>query len=362
MKRRSNLIVCFIFVLLALLAAPGGEVRALELTPALKAVIEAAKTEGSLNLSYPQSVVGGTSGVRQIETQMNATFGTNIRINFAPAQSLERQAQQLILEHSAGQKAHTDAYIARPSSLMQPVERSVFAEIDWHALLPDRIRPQFVESQGRLLRLGVTFPVIVYNTQRAPMVPKTLEDMLRPEWKGKFAAQVVAAGFEILAADGVWGREKTLGFVRRLSEQAGGLIRCGAEVERVAPGEYAALAMDCIAGNTISWQERGAPVDYVIPGDAAELHYYYLTIPKTASYPNAAKLFAVFMLTEPGQKLNWDTWKIDLDGLPGSKMETQILKLKSQGTMFTEVTMDWWLKHPEVPEVLPQLIKILAKN
>ena len=26
MKRRSNLIVCFIFVLLALLAAPGGEV------------------------------------------------------------------------------------------------------------------------------------------------------------------------------------------------------------------------------------------------------------------------------------------------------------------------------------------------
>ena len=150
--------------------------------------------------------------------------------------------------------------------------------------------------------------------------------------------------------------------MRRLSEQVGGLSRCGAEVERVATGEYAALAMDCIGGNTISWQERGAPLDYVIPRDAAQLDYYYMTIPKNASYPNAAKLFAVFMLTEEGQKLNWDTWKIDLDGLPGSKMGAQIQKLKNEGTTFTEVTMDWWVKHPEVPEFLPQLIKLLEKK
>jgi len=112
--------------------------------------------------------------------------------------------------------------------------------------------------------------------------------MLGPGWKAKFAIQVFAAGFEILAAIGVWGHDRTFDFVRRLSENAGGLIRCGAEVERVATDEYAALAMDCISGNTITWQARGAPVKEVIPRDAAEMHYYYLRVPMNATYPSFA--------------------------------------------------------------------------
>jgi iron(III) transport system substrate-binding protein len=193
-------------------------------------------------------------------------------------------------------------------------------------------------------------------------VPKTLADMLRPEWKGKFATTPYVAGFDILAANGVWGEQRTIDFMRQLSANVGGLARCGAEVERVATGEFAALAMDCIAGNTITWQERGAPLDFVIPSDGAEMHYYYVAIPKNAANPNAAKLFTTFLLTEAGQKLNWDTWKIDLDGLPGSKMGAIIARLKGQDTKFTEVTMTWWLKHPEVAGMQGQLIKILQKK
>jgi ABC-type Fe3+ transport system substrate-binding protein len=150
--------------------------------------------------------------------------------------------------------------------------------------------------------------------------------------------------------------------MRRLSAQVGGIIRCGAEVERVATGEYAALAMDCIAGNTITWQERGAPVDYVIPRDAAQLHYYYVGVPKNAVNPSAGKLFSIFMLTEVGQRLNWETWKIDLDGLSGSRMEAMVAKLRDQGIVFTEVTMDWWLTHPEIPELERELMKTLEKK
>jgi ABC-type Fe3+ transport system substrate-binding protein len=227
-------------------------------------------------------------------------------------------------------------------------------------MLPDRIQPKFSEAQGTVLRLGVTFPVIVYNTQIAPMVPKTLEDMMRPEWKGKFATHRFLSGLDVLAANELWGPEKATNFIRRWSEQIGGLIQCGAEVERIASGEYAAMAMDCIGGNTVTWQQRGAPVDFVIPSDAAEKQYYYMAVPKNAAYPNAARLFAVFMLTDVGQKLNWDTWKVDLDGLPDSKMGAEIAKNRDKGTTFTEVTIDWWRRHPEVAEAQDRFVKILG--
>jgi iron(III) transport system substrate-binding protein len=339
-----------------------GSASRAESSESLKEIIEAAGKEGTLNVSYPQSVIGGSSAVRQIESQMNAMFGTNIRINYVPAVSIVRQSQQLILEYSAGQKANTDLYIAPASSLAAPLQRGVFTAVDWHNLLPDRIKPAFVEADGRLLRFGVTFPVIVYNTQSAPFVPATLEDMLRPEWKGKFATHRFVAGFEVLGAKELWGSDRIVSFMQRWSDQIGGLIQCGAEVERIASGEYAALAMDCIGGNTISWQQRGAPVDFVIPRDAAELHYYYLALPNNATFPNAAKLLALFMLSEAGQKLNWDTWKVDLDGLPGSRVGAEIAKIRAQGTKFVEVTIDWWLKHPEVADLQDRLGKIVQRK
>jgi hypothetical protein len=38
-----------------------------------------------------------------------------------------------------------------------------------------------------------------------------------------------------------------------------------------------------------------------------------------------------------------------------------VSRLKSQGTTFTEVNMDWWLKHPEVPGLQAELAKIVGR-
>ncbi len=40
------------------------------------------------------------------------------------------------------------------------------------------------------------------------------------------------------------GDRKTIDYVRALSKQIAGVMRCG-ETERVATGEYLALVMDC---------------------------------------------------------------------------------------------------------------------
>ena len=41
------------------------------------------------------------------------------------------------------------------------------------------------------------------------MKPTTLADFLRPEWKGKIASTPYSAGFDVLYAADVWGKERT---------------------------------------------------------------------------------------------------------------------------------------------------------
>src|SRR4029077_18667074 len=112
-----------------------------------------------------------------------------------------------------------------------------------------------------------------------------------------------AAGFDVLLADDVWGRQRTVEYVRKLSRQITGVIRCG-EAERIATGEYLALVMDCTGQDALQGQEKGAPLDQMMPLDAAQQrYYYYFAVPRNAQHPNAAKLYAIFTMTEDGQKL-----------------------------------------------------------
>jgi len=189
--------------------------------------------------------------------------------------------------------------------------------------------------------------------------PKRLVDYLDPKWKGKLASTPYAAGFDILAANDMWGPKKTIDFVRKLSSQVAGLIRCG-DVERIATGEFAALVMDCISNTTLDWQERGAPVGYIIPSDAAQKRYYYVSIPKNASHPNAGALFAMYLDSKAGQDVMWKATHGDLDDLPGSHVAKTIADYEKKGVKFPEITIDWWSKHPEIDTAKAEMIKILT--
>ena len=92
------------------------------------------------------------------------------------------------------------------------------------------------------------------------------------------------------------------------------------QAERIATGEFIALVMDCTGQDALQWQEKGAPLDQMVPHDAAQQRYYYFAVPKHAQHPSAAKLFSIFMLTPEGQKIAYDTWKTDLHFLSGSRM------------------------------------------
>ena len=217
--------------------------------------------------------------------------------------------------------------------------------MDWKKYLPGRITDEMIEQDGQLIRIVTGLSGVTYNSALAPMKPERLDDFLKPQWKGKIASTPYSAGFDVLLAEDVWGKDKTVNYVRALSKQITGLIRCG-EAERIATGEYLALVMDCTGQDALQWKEKGAPLEQMMPLDAAQQRYYYFAVPKNAQHPNAAKLYALFTMTEEGQKLAYDTWKTDLHFLPGSKMGKMVDDYKSRGVNFKEVTIAWYRSIP----------------
>jgi len=326
---------------------------------ALKELAAAANREGTLTLSWSGSTFAGIQGAARFQTAMNKLFGTNIRVNFLPGADMARIINQLATEHSAGQKASVDIALGAAPQIVPVLKVNFFEPVDWKKYLPGRITDDMIEMDGRLIRIVTGLSGSTYNSALAPMKPATLDDFLKPQWTGKIASTPYAAGFDVLLADDVWGKEKTYSYVRALSKQITGLIRCG-EAERIATGEYLALVMDCTGQDALQWQEKGAPVGQMMPLDAAQQRYYYFAIPKNAQHPNAAKLYTLFTMTDEGQKLSYDTWKTDLHFLPGSRMGKMVDDYKKLNVKFKEVTVNWYSQHPEIDAAKSELIKILT--
>jgi ABC-type Fe3+ transport system substrate-binding protein len=330
-----------------------------EINAALKELAAAANQEGTLTLSWSGSTLGGIQGAARYQAALNKHFGTNIRINFLPGPDMARIVNTLATEYSAGQKSSVDIALGAAPQIAPVLKVNFFEKVDWKKYLPGRITDEMIEHNGELIRIVTGLSGATYNSALAPMKPATLEDFLKPAWKGKIASTPYSAGFDILLAQDVWGKEKTVNYVRALSTQIAGLIRCG-EAERIATGEYLALVMDCTGQDALQWKEKGAPLDQMMPLDAAQQRYYYFAVPKNAQHPNAAKLYSIFMLTEEGQKLAYDTWKTDLHSLPGSKMGKMVNDYKKLGVKFKEVTVSWYSQHPEINASKHELIKILT--
>ena len=69
---------------IAVLSFAASGALAADFSPELQDLIKKANAEGELQLSWSQSTLGGASGAREAETEMNKLFGTNIKVSFSP--------------------------------------------------------------------------------------------------------------------------------------------------------------------------------------------------------------------------------------------------------------------------------------
>jgi ABC-type Fe3+ transport system substrate-binding protein len=176
-------------------------------------------------------------------------------------------------------------------------------------------------------------------------VPQSIEDVLKPKWKGQVATTPYVTGFYQLAAPDLLGEKYIIDYVKRLKPQIGGFITCNS-LDKLASGQFAMLIFDCGRDAALRYQKTGAPIGHAVPKEAIRDNVIDLGVPANAEHPNAGKLFIAFQHTEEGQDLLWKHGAYDLEIYPGSKSKDLVdrFRAKYPGAKFDLATVQQALK------------------
>jgi len=148
---------------------------------------------------------------------------------------------------------------------------------------------------------------VIYNkSMLSPAeAPKTLENLARPQFKGKIAmpdpAQHVTTTQWLANLQKVIGQEKADKFIRDLASQKPILVESFIpSAERVTGGEVPLAITYVIYAYT--YPQKGAPVDYVRLGKMMGDGHYALLSNKSP-HPNAGKAFIDYLLSEDSARI-----------------------------------------------------------
>ena len=352
MTRQRAMLLALIALVAGLATAP---VAAFSQT--LSQLIDGAKKEGQLILSWGTGTMGGIEGVEAMEKAFNKTYGLKLQFKYTPGPAMPQFASRIIQEAKAGQPSSTDLYVGSENH----VARMQLKSVEWPKIFP-HISAAMTDFDNRVLIVTTRTPGFSYNTKLvgAKDLPQKLEDTLLPKWKGKIASTPYAASFDRLAM--IWGEEKSTAFLNKFVKQVSGLIRCG-EDERIAAGEFAMLVFNCDLASPQEAKEKGEPVDGQVFKDAGILSYWYVTVPSNARNPNAATLLAAFLLNKDGQDLLYKTERSSSHLVKGTPMNKFIIEQEKRGVKFTAYSVAEVVKNAEEHSRIRQKFqKILAGN
>jgi ABC-type Fe3+ transport system substrate-binding protein len=323
----------------------------------LAAARDAGETE--LNVSWSANSIGGYEGAAKFEALFNRMYGTNIKVNLTPGPSMPDMHAKIIQELAAGRKASSDLVLGAENEMAVILPRDALEPYDYTLLSP-RITPPVVAAGNIAVEIYSTIPAILYNSDliTGADIPRNLEDVLDPRWKGKIAGSATLGALSRVAMRPEWGPERMKAFVARLSEQVGGLLR-NTEDNRIVSGEFLMFVMS----NTHTGREarqKGAPIGYVIPPDGATAGFQHLGVPRNSSHPNLSRLFVNTVVSEEGQRVLWEVYTADHHGLPGSRSAAEMTELRAQGSGIFDVDTHVILEHPEMNELRVELDRMLA--
>lgn len=334
---------------------------------ALSELIEGAKKEGTLRGQWSENSFGGSVGLAEAVAAINKKYGLNLKAQFTPGPDMQRLMLRIVQEAAAGQPASTDVYLGNSQAMLQASKDKVLKPVEWGKILEHKLSPegsfQPIAPDNTYVAFATTVVGIQYNTNlvKGADIPRSLNDVLNPKWKGKIASTPYAAGMREFAMPELLGREYMLEFTKKLSKQIAGLIRCG-ESERITSGEFLMLVMTCGGNDSIVLGRTGAPIAHTVVQEGTVLHMRYAGVPKNSRSPNAGALLAAYLQTPEGQALLWRHDGMDLHLYPDSHMKKEVEKVRAAGGKVLVNSPQWLGSLKGYQENQKMLEKILREG
>ena len=163
--------------------------------------------------------------------------------------------------------------------------------------------PQAVPKHRLWMPDRLNFFVVGYNTSKVKRseIPSTYEGFLDPKWKGRLGIEATDSEW-MGALQHEWGEDKAMDFMRKLAAQEPSLRKGHILIAQLIASGEIPVGLTLYQANVLSLRKKGAPIDFV-PVQPVVARPQGIGVAREAPHPNAALLFADFVLSPEGQKL-----------------------------------------------------------
>jgi iron(III) transport system substrate-binding protein len=256
--------------------------------------------------------------LRQFTTGFEAEYPfLKVEVLTSGPQSL---LNRILTEHRAG-KYNYDTLNIRSSALYTLKKANAIMRYD----TPYRrgLRAGFYDKEGYFNGLWASLLVYLFNTHQLThaQAPKSIDDLLQPQWKGKLGMDQDADDWLAALLD-YYGDEKGKQIARSLGAQNLNIRKGRTLVSQlVAAGEFP-VQIDAHHHEAVSLRQAGAPVDYIFPEPFVPVKSVSAFVMSSQPpHPYAAALLVDFMLSKKGQEIafrqkRWPAFKELASGGP----------------------------------------------
>ena len=133
--------------------------------------------------------------------------------------------------------------------------------------------------------------------------PKSFDDLLDPQWKGKLGMDTTDYDW-IAALIDYYGRSKAIEFAGQLAKQQLNMRRGPTLLAQLAVAGEFPIVIDAFPEEVLQLKNAKAPVDFTFSEPFVAVKTpTTISISAGAPHPNAAALFVDFLLSKPGQEI-----------------------------------------------------------
>jgi iron(III) transport system substrate-binding protein len=261
-----------------------------------KVDLAAAKKEGKVSW-YTSTPIKTAQAIADL---FEKDTGVHVELFRSGGSAILRRFMQ---EHSSGLNAADVMTTSDPANSNKLATQGVFAPFkpDNFDKVPDVAK----DPNGAWVAQRLNMLVIYVRTDKVDKAdyPATWTDVLAPKYKGKLT--MTDPSFTSLQLMAVSTLSKKFGWSYYEKLKANGIMIVQSNqqaLDTVKSGERA-IALGALDSYAAAARKQGHPIQSIYPTDGTFIIPSPTAIIKGAPHPNAAKLFANFMLSEAAQKL-----------------------------------------------------------
>jgi iron(III) transport system substrate-binding protein len=258
--------------------------------------VAAAKKEGKLTWYTSTPVATG----QKIVDMFQKEYGIKVEMFRSGGSAILRRFQQ---EMAAGQANADVLTTSDPAASAQMARKGLFV-----AFKPkdfDKVPDAAKDPNGAYIAQRLNLMTIYLRQDKiAPAdEPKTWDAVLDPKYKGKLVTTDPSFTSLQVSVVGMMSKERGWGFYEKLRANDIMVVPSNQQVAEMLKRGERLIAVGALDSYAADERRAGHPIKTLYPSDGVFVIPSPTAVVKGSANPNAAKLFAAFMISVPVQKL-----------------------------------------------------------